>query len=198
MKARSVVDTAHVRSALRQLARHCSPTRNPLADLACVRLAARRSGFEPTLEAREFELGRMLGETVATELERLRRQTGAGGGGAPRDLRHWPIAARICADFEKDHPELEAWSGIYHLYLRPDLNLSLIDLIAMVPGRCRRTVQRRLQRGIQALTERMLVAEHEARQHPAAVAWSKPTRWEDPSWDDCEILAVAEDRLGAG
>ncbi len=198
MNARSVVDTAHVRSALRQLARHYSPARNPLADLVCVRLSVRRSGFEPTLEAREFALGRMLSETVTGELERLRRQTGAGSVGSPRDLRHWPIVARIRADFEKDHPELEAWSSVYHLYLRPDLNLGLIDLTEIVPGRCRRTVQRRLQRGIQALADRLLVAEHEARQHPAAADWSLLARWEQPSRGGGEMLAVAEERLGAG
>ena len=81
MKAPSVIETAHVRNALRQLAHRHSPARNPLADLACIRLAARRSGLEPTREAREFELGRMLEAMVTTELDRLRQQSGAGGGG---------------------------------------------------------------------------------------------------------------------
>ncbi len=195
MNASPVVDTTQIRSALRQLARHHSPTRNPLADLACVRLAARGSGFEPTREAREFELGRMLGEAVTGELERLRRQAGVAAGGMTRDLRQWPIAARIRADFEQDHPEMEAWSAVYHIYLRPDLNLSLIDLTELVPGRCRRTMQRRLQRGIQALAEHLLVAEREARRHPATGDRVLPIRWEDATRQRREHLAVAEDRL---
>jgi len=198
MNSPSVVDATQVRSALRQLARHHSPTRNPLADLTCVRLAARGSGFEPTREAREFELGRMLGEAVTGELERLRRQAGVATGGTTRDLRQWPIAARIRADFEQDHPEMEAWSAVYHVYLRPDLNLSLIDLTELVPGRCRRTMQRRLQRGIQALTECLNVAEREARRRSDRGDRVLPLRWGEAVRQWGEGLAVAEDRLNAG
>lgn len=158
----------HVRSALRHLARHQSPSRNPLADLACVRRAVRQSGFEATREAREFELGRLIEELVGAELERLRQQAGLAGAGAPRDLRRWPAAARIRADFEKEHAELEAWSVLYHRYLRPDLSLALQDLIELLPTRCRRTIQRRLQRGILALAERLAALERETRRQALA------------------------------
>lgn len=196
MSSPVLVELQHVRSALRHLARHQSPARNPLAELACVRQAACRSGFDLSREAREFELGRLLEELVVAELERLRQQAGLAGTGAPRDLRRWPAGARIRADFEKEQPELEAWSALYHRYLRPDLNLSLQDLSALLPARCRRTIQRRLQRGLQALTERLGALERAIRrQEPVEpTAGARPDPWLPDAWALGQPLrALAED-----
>lgn len=196
----AVVDPDHVRSALQQLSRHQSPVRNPLADLACVRRAVRQSGFEATREAREFELGRLIEELVSAELERLRQQVGLTGAGAPRDLRRWPAAARIRQDFDMEHPELEAWSSLHHRYLRPDLSLTLQDLIDLLPARCRRTIQRRLQRGILALAERLAALERETRRQAQAEApreaAPKPRRPEIPPWPGLapqKLPALAEE-----
>jgi energy-coupling factor transporter ATP-binding protein EcfA2 len=74
-----------------------------------------------------------------------------------------PGVPTLSADFASDHPELEAWSAIYHVYMRPDLNISLRRLTQILGDRHRRTVQRRLRRGVLALTRALFETEAEAR-----------------------------------
>lgn len=65
------------------------------------------------------------------------------------------LRARIREDFGHGHAALEAQSAIYHLYLRPDLGLSLDEFVALLGDRHRRTVQRRLSRGVAMVVDRL-------------------------------------------
>jgi len=69
---------------------------------------------------------------------------------------------RILEDFSYEQRELEAWSAIYHVYLRPDLDLGLHGMAALLRDRHRRTVQRRLRRGVTALASRLQELERAA------------------------------------
>ncbi|RIL11325.1 hypothetical protein DCC79_05230 [bacterium] len=151
------ITLATVRSALRQLAADRTPGDSPLCQLAIVRQSLRRSGYRPTAEACAFELGRLVAEIVEAELARLRRRATRRVAGPPGDER-----ALLRADFAADHHELEAWSALYHVYLRPDLGVDLSALAACIDDRHRRTLQRRLRHGVESLTARLRALEHDA------------------------------------
>lgn len=148
---------AAVRAALRQLAADRTPGDSPLCRLAIVRRSLRRAGYQPTAEACGFEIGRLLTEIVEAELARLRRRAGTRVSGPPPDER-----AVLRADFAAGFPELEAWSALYHVYLRPDLGVDLSALAACIDDRHRRTLQRRLRHGVEALAARLRALEHDA------------------------------------
>jgi hypothetical protein len=145
-----------VRQVLRHLSRDRTPGRTALAELTVVRRALEDAGFYPTPAAREYELGRLLVELVERELAMLRRRAALA---APADR---PERA-LQADFGHGLRELESWSALYHLYLRPDLDLSLKGFAELLDDRHRRTIQRRLRRGVTALTGRLQAAERTAR-----------------------------------
>lgn len=146
----NTITRRHVRDLLRHLSRDRMAESAPLADLELVRRAVERTGLRPSKRARQFELGRLLISTVEQELVRLRQQSGVRPAFEVADFR-----ARIAEDFSHSNRELEAWSAIYHLYLRPDLDFGLLDLVGLLGDRHRRTVQRRLRRGVVALTVRL-------------------------------------------
>jgi hypothetical protein len=143
---------ADVRGVLRHLSRDCSAGDTPLADLSMVRRSLTDAGFEPTPGAREHEVGRLILEVVGRELAELRHSAGARGNDQIDQLR---------ADFSIGHRDLEAWSALYHLYLRPDLNLSLAEIERLLADRHRRTIQRRLRHGVDLLVTRLIDLERE-------------------------------------
>jgi hypothetical protein len=65
----------------------------------------------------------------------------------------WQSALRI--DFQYSHHHREAWSAIYHVYLRTDLNCGLDTVVAILADRHRRTLQRRLRLGASLLAGAM-------------------------------------------
>lgn len=136
-----------VRDALRHLSRDRTPGRTPLSRLQVVERAVARSGMRPSSGAREYELARLLAETVEMELARLRTTLRSGEPGDGSD-----ILDTLRCDFGAGHRELESWSAVYHLYVRPDLNLDLDVMQEVLGDRHRRTLQRRLQQGVTALS----------------------------------------------
>jgi hypothetical protein len=146
---------SHVRELLRQLSRDRLADRTPIAGMGIVQASLNRFGYAPTDQSRQVEACRLVTEVVELELLRLRREIGEVGQGTDVGFR-----ARINRDFSHGHRELEAWSALYHVYLRPDLDLGLSGLADLVGTLHRRTVQRRLRRGIDALTARLLEMEH--------------------------------------
>lgn len=151
------ITRARVRDALRRVGRGRGGRPTPLADLEAVRRALVQAGFRPTPEARLYELDRLLTELVEDRLRALRRVL---GGPVPED-RADPHA-RIRADFGHAHLDLEALSAVHHLYLRPDLDLDLDGFVALLGDRHRRTVQRRLHRGVQWVADGLRDLEREA------------------------------------
>ncbi len=151
------ISRRHVRELLRHLSRDRTPGRTPLAQLECVRRSLEQSGFEPSHAARQFEVGRLVSKVVEEELCRLRRRLEIEERAPSRDEY-----SSLAEDFSWANRELEAWSAVYYLYLRPDLDLSLNDVVALLHDRHRRTIQRRLRRGIRALTFRLQELEYEA------------------------------------
>lgn len=154
----SLVTEEAVLSALRHLARGRSPVHSPLAGLEVVRRRLIGAGLVPSIRARHYEVGRLLDELAAVELDRMRRQAGL----AWRTPSDGEPAARLVADFGQDLPELEAWSALHYLYLAPGYSLTLDDIAALLGGRHRRTLQRRLARGVAALTARLFDLERGA------------------------------------
>lgn len=153
-----VVDPADVRDVLRHLARDRTPRRTPLADLELVRRQLADAGFPATPEAGIYEIGQLMTQLVEGELRQLRarnevpagvRETGSGLG-------------RVLADFRAGDPDLESWSAVYHVYLRPDLRLDLRSLERLLGDRHRRTIQRRLKAGTESLAVRLEALERAA------------------------------------
>jgi hypothetical protein len=152
-----------VRSALRQLSRDFSAGQSGLVRLDCVQQAVAEAGFSISEEACSYELGCLLQEIASDELERLRCDAGlrdeADALGPETSFR----IRTIHRDFSCSEPLLESWSALYHLYLRPELGLDLAALERLLGDRHRRTLQRRVARGVQALTERLWQRERDAR-----------------------------------
>ncbi len=70
--------------------------------------------------------------------------------------------AGLAADFRQGSGELEAWSLLYHRYVRVDLNLSWVQLEAATLQDSR-TLRRRQQHGLHRLAHQLLHREREAR-----------------------------------
>jgi hypothetical protein len=153
----SAVTGQHVRDVLRQLYYDRTPGPTPLAALTVVQRSLNRAGFRPTDAACRYEVGRLITEIVESELAAWRRKLGVATGPGLVDPRE-----QIGADFEPGHRELESWSAVYFLCLRPDIDLGLQDLVELLPYRHRRTVQRRLHRGVDALTAQLAAMERAA------------------------------------
>jgi hypothetical protein len=145
-----------VRQVLRQLARGRMPGRTALTELEVIRRSLEDAGFHPTPAAREYELGRLVVELAERELAVLRRRAALNAATDRPDLA-------LQADFGHGLRELESWSAMYHLYMRPDLDLTLKGFAEFLDDRHRRTVQRRLRRGVAALTGRLQATERAAR-----------------------------------
>lgn len=144
-----------VRRALADLSRDRAPRTSPLIDLCAVSRELRRQGMSDSTAARMYLMGRLLSAVAESNLADLRAISGVGS-----STRSGPAA--VAADFSVDHPELEAWSAVYHVYLRPDLNIDLRQLTTMLGDRHRRTIQRRLRRGVLSLTRALFDTEAEA------------------------------------
>jgi DNA replication protein DnaC len=143
-----------VRRALTDLSRDRAPRSSPLVELCAVTREIRRQGMTDSAPARMFIVCRILTRLAEERLGELRSVAG---------VRPMGGSHTVAADFTADHPELEAWSAIYHVYMRPDLNISLRRLTQVLGDRHRRTVQRRLRRGVLALTRSLFEAEAAAR-----------------------------------
>ena len=154
----TLVSEEAVLAVLRHLARGRSPAHSPLTGLEVVRRRLVSAGLVPSVRARNYEVGRLLDELANSELDRLRRQAGL----VWRSPTDGEPAARLRSDFGHALPELEAWSALRYLYLAPEHALTLDDIAALVGSRHRRTLQRRLARGVAALTARLFEVERSA------------------------------------
>lgn len=152
-----------VRRALRQLARDFSAGRSRLIRLDCVHRSVRSAGFGISEEACSYALGCLFQEIAAEELQRLRSAAGILGPTDAATPGRIPSDETIRRDFGRSDPLLESWSAIYHLFLRPELGLDLAGLERLLGDRHRRTLQRRVARGVQALTDRLWQRERAAR-----------------------------------
>jgi hypothetical protein len=148
-----------VRAVLQHLSRDRTPRHTPLAELELVRRQLASSGFQPTPEACLYEIGHIMTQVVETELRRLRARHAGGSSEEPADGR-----TRVLADFRAADQDLECWSAVYHVYLRPDLRLDLQGLERLLADRHRRTIQRRLKTGTERLTARLQALERHADQ----------------------------------
>lgn len=103
----------------------------------------------------------MLVERITASLERLRTveeiENVAGA-----DIGRAAAEVALIADFGTDNVELEAWSVLYHRYVRVDLDWQVQDIARLV-SQVVRTVRRRLMHGISRLTEQLVVEERAAR-----------------------------------
>ena len=154
----ATIDRTDVLTLLRHLSRDRAAGRTRLASLAVVQRSLEDAGFEASPAARQYEIGRLLTDLVESELARLRS-----GVDRPVPRGAATVTHAIREDFGSGHRELEAWSAVYHVYLRPDLNLGLREVEALLGDRHRRTIQRRLRQGIQAVTRRLFEIERETR-----------------------------------
>lgn len=152
-----LITERRVRELLRHLSRDRAPGSTALADLEIVKRSLARSGFQASRRARSFEISRLVTAIAENELARLRHQRVSN---APTHLVD--EIDQIVVDFSQANRELEAWSALYYLYLRPDLDLCLQELSDLLSDRHRRTIQRRLQRGVAALTFRLQEMEYAA------------------------------------
>lgn len=153
-----------VRDALRQFSRDRSTGMTPLVDLETIGRSLSTAGFRVTDATRRFELARVLGEIAETELLRLRAIVIGVEAAVLADPAD-PVETmdRLVEDFAHDRADLEGASAVYHLYIRTDLGLGLPDLADFLGDRHRRTLQRRLQRGVLMITTRLLELERTAR-----------------------------------
>ncbi len=142
---------------IRQLSHDRLPEKSPLAGLRLVRQSLEAAGLSTCERSRHIELGRLILEIAESELARLRAEVGRPSGGNGANHR-----AHIRDDFSCGQRELEAWSAMYHVYLRPDLDLGLNGIAALVTTAHKRTIQRRLSRGVDALLARLVELEHAA------------------------------------
>jgi len=183
-----------LRDALRQLYHDRVPGPTPLADLAVVRQSLQRAGFRLTPAARGYEIGRLLTEIVETELAAWRRRFGIAPGTEPVDHR-----AQIRADFTAGHRELESWSTIYYLCVRTDLDYGLQTFTDVLRDRHRRTVQRRLHRGVEAMTARLRALERAAvlAEHRADDGAERTAQSGAPPADARPAILGTRGRLGA-
>lgn len=156
-----------VRVFLRHLSRRRTPGGSTLGELQVVQQRLKAAGLRPTGRARLHEAGRLLSELVEHELARLRSQAYISW----RTPTDGEPDARIRTDFSAGNRELEAWSAMYYLYIRPDFDLSLQTFVKLVADRNRRTIQRRLERGVEALTAELHVAECMARETGSGSGW---------------------------
>ncbi len=181
-----------VREVLRFLARDRTPGGTPLSKLELVRRSLEEAGFQPTDQARQYEIGRLLTEIAEQELAALRRR-------APAPAMDSGPLVTLLADFGHGCRELEAWSAVYHLYLRPDLDLRLTTLADWLDDRHRRTVQRRLRRGVAALAQRLQVLERNARlsERAARLAARVPVPTERPLVGAEGLVGRLRERLQA-
>ncbi len=158
------ITRCNVRDALRQLSCDRSSGDTPLAELETIRRSLEVAGFRSTEGTRHFELARVLGELAEAELLRLRSIVVGREHAVLADTSN-PIETmeRLVEDYSYDHADLEGASAVYHLYVRTDLGLGLPDLVAVLGDRHRRTLQRRLQRGVRMITMRLGELERSAR-----------------------------------
>lgn len=182
------IETHQVRTTLRHLLYDREPGETSLAYLVLIQRRLLAAGFQPGPTARRLELGHLLTEIVTGELAALRRRHGL----APNPGAADPCAA-LRADFGLGQRELEAWSAIYHVYLRPDLDIGLQALERLLPQHHRRTLQRRLQRGVVALTASLRALEHEAVH--AQWAQRRIPRGTADAWPQTRSRALALERL---
>jgi hypothetical protein len=153
------VTTKDVRDVLRHLARDRTPRASPLAATEVVRRQLAAAGYLPTPQACLSEVGHVLARVVESELRAHRLRNGAPGTAAqPADGPE-----RVLTDFRRGDLELEAWSAVYHVFLRPDLQLDIRALERLLGDRHRRTIQRRLKTGTERLATRLQDLEREAR-----------------------------------
>jgi hypothetical protein len=148
------ISAENVRRALTDLSRDRAPRTSPLIELCAVGREIRRQGMSDSTAARMYVLCRILTRLAEDEIARLRATAAV-----PAVPYGQPA---VVADFAVDHPELEAWSAVYHVYMRPDLNFGLRRLTHVLGDRHRRTVQRRLRRGVLGLTRALFEAESAA------------------------------------
>jgi len=187
-----------VRDMLLHLSRGRTPEATPLSSLAAVEHALRSAGLPPGERSKRYEIGRLLSEIAQNELDRLRHVTGLPSA-PPSDPAR--VRAQIRADFSVDHAALEAISAVYHLYVRSDLGIGLDELVALLADRHRRTVQRRLQRGVEALAAALRAAERRAASisHRARITQGLPSGIEtEPVGRSRVIARVCEAVLDGG
>ncbi len=103
----------------------------------------------------------LLIRQITDELDRLRQLEGlAPSSKVPQTRAASEDALRL--DFQQGNCELEAWSLLYHRFVRVDLDLQMQD-IARLTAQDLRTLRRRLRRGVARLGTRLTEAEKESR-----------------------------------
>lgn len=153
-----------VRDTLRQMSCDRSKEETPLTELETIRRSLHVAGFRSTEATRRFELTRLLVELVEAELLRLRAVVLGREHAVLADTSNLVATReRLVQDFSRDHPDLEGASAVYHLYIRTDLCLNLPELADFLGDRHRRTLQRRLQRGVRAIAAQLGELERDAR-----------------------------------
>lgn len=117
--------------------------------------------------ATDHAIAQALVERIVAGLDALRALEGlppiAAVGG-----RRAEVEAALREDFRRGNAELEAWSALYHRYVRVDLDLQMQAFAALV-GQDLRTLRRRLAHGVARLTAQLIADEREARARQAAL-----------------------------
>jgi len=132
----------------------------PLRNLVWLRRQIEAQGPQPSLAAIETALSDALARLVEQNLSTLRLLEGV--------IQTSPIQTRASVlnvlrqDFAHSNDELEAWSVLYHRYVRLDLNLQVQDIANTLRTNAR-LINRRQGHGFYRLTEYLSRLEAEAR-----------------------------------
>jgi hypothetical protein len=153
------IEVSTVINALERL-RQARPlgTDHPLTHL--ISLRAPSPSWPPSAVSRDWAVYDGLSRLIAHRLARQRRLCGLTG-----DLRcteHGLLLERLRADFACGNAELEAWSLLYHRYVRVDLDLTLEQICGHV-SLTARTLSRRRHLGAVRLTHLLIRREMSAR-----------------------------------
>ncbi len=117
--------------------------------------------------ATDHAIYQTLAECIAARLDDLRALEGLPPTAASGDRRA-AVEEALVHDFRRGNAELEAWSTLYHRYVRVDLDLQMQGLAALT-SQDLRTLRRRLALGVARLTGALIAAEQEARARQAAL-----------------------------
>lgn len=151
-----------VKDLVTAISRKSMVTRSSLVELQALEEYVRSQGVRPIRATLLAELPLFVTTVVEEQLRRARAAAGRLPAGSES------VEQAVRADFSLENRLLESWSALYHVYLRPELNLSLRRLTALLADRHRRTVQRRLSAGCELLA--LELARREGRARAARMA----------------------------
>jgi hypothetical protein len=153
------IEISAVLNALERL-RQARPLGNDHPLTHFISLRSSSFGWPQSAASRDWAVYNGLSRLIARRLARQRRLCGLTS--ALRCAERSLLLERLRGDFGCGNAELEAWSLLYHRYVRVDLDLPLDQLCCLV-GQTGRTLNRRRHLGAVRLTHLLIQREMGAR-----------------------------------